>query len=91
VKGPPARCRENPATPALKRDREGVDNREFCLFARGWLVQGIWIALRGDFTVLPRLTYPEALGVIALWGLLFLLVLTMISGDRELMTPGAWK
>ncbi len=26
-----------------------------------------------------------------LWGLLFLLILTMISGARELMTPGAWK
>ena len=26
-----------------------------------------------------------------MWGLLFLLVLTMISGARELMTPGAWK
>src|SRR5262249_55804861 len=26
-----------------------------------------------------------------LWGLLFLLVLTMISGARELMTPGAWE
>ena len=25
------------------------------------------------------------------WGSLFVLVLTMISGARELMTPGAWK
>src|SRR5262249_35186152 len=25
------------------------------------------------------------------WGLLFVLVLTMISGARELMTPGAWE
>ena len=29
--------------------------------------------------------------LVALWGLLFLLILTMISGARELMTPGAWK
>jgi hypothetical protein len=29
--------------------------------------------------------------VVALWGLLFVLVLTMISGARELMTPGAWE
>jgi hypothetical protein len=29
--------------------------------------------------------------LVGLWGLLFLLVLTMISGARELMTPGAWK
>ncbi len=26
-----------------------------------------------------------------IWGLLFVLVLTMISGARELMTPGAWE
>jgi hypothetical protein len=26
-----------------------------------------------------------------LWGILFILVLTMISGARELMTPGAWE
>ena len=26
-----------------------------------------------------------------LWGLCFVVVLTMISGARELMTPGAWK
>src|SRR5204863_9233574 len=25
------------------------------------------------------------------WGLLFVIVLAMISGARELMTPGAWK
>src|SRR5205823_725556 len=29
-------------------------------------------------------------GLTALWGLVFVLVLTMISGARELMTPGAW-
>jgi hypothetical protein len=28
---------------------------------------------------------------VTLWGLLFVLVLTMISGARELMTPGAWQ
>ena len=33
----------------------------------------------------------KALGVVFLWGLLFVLVLTMISGARELMTPGAWE
>ncbi len=38
----------------------------------------------------PRLSYRRALGFTVLWGLLFHLVLTMISGARELMTPGAW-
>jgi hypothetical protein len=30
-------------------------------------------------------------GLVVLWGLLFVLVLTMISGARELLTPGAWE
>jgi hypothetical protein len=56
-----------------------------------WAVQAIWNALRADVPGLPRLSYGKAVGVITLWGLLFVLVLTMISGARELMTPGAWK
>lgn len=62
------------------------------LFAASTLVVWrVWNGLRADFPRLPRLSYPKALGVVGLWGLLFLLVLTMISGARELMTPGAWK
>jgi hypothetical protein len=53
-------------------------------------IQVVWNRLRGDFPILPRLSYGKALGVVVLWGLLFVLVLTMISGARELMTPGAW-
>jgi hypothetical protein len=53
-------------------------------------VKAIWNSLRADVPRLPRLSYPRALGLVVLWGLLFLLVLTMISGARELMTPGAW-
>ena len=56
-----------------------------------WFVQLLWNYLRRDFSVLPRLNYGRALGVVILWGLLFVLVLTMISGARELMTPGAWE
>lgn len=56
-----------------------------------WLIQRTWNGLRHDFPRLPRLSYSRALGVVTLWGLLFVLVLTMISGARELMTPGAWK
>jgi hypothetical protein len=54
-------------------------------------VQRLWNYLARDFTVLPHLTYRRALGLTALWGLLFVVVLTMISGARELMTPGAWE
>jgi len=56
-----------------------------------WAVQGLWNFLARDFTRLPRITFPKALAVVVLWGLCFIVVLTMISGARELMTPGAWK
>lgn len=56
-----------------------------------WAVQGLWNWLRRDFDRLPRLTYRRSLAMVTLWGLLFVLVLTMISGARELMTPGAWE
>src|SRR5687768_8628604 len=60
----------------------------FFLSAAG--VMWIWNFLRRDFVRLPRLSYFKALGVVTLWGMAFLLVLTMISGARELLTPGAW-
>lgn len=55
------------------------------------IVCGLWNWLQRDFRWLPRLTYGKAIGVTVLWGLLFIVVLTMISGARELMTPGAWR
>lgn len=61
------------------------------LLACAGVIRWLWNGLRKDFPILPRLSYPRALGMIVLWGLLFLLVLTMISGARELMTPGAWQ
>jgi len=62
-----------------------------CFLACSWAVQRIWNSLGRDFPRLPPLTFGKALGVVTLWGLLFVLVLTMISGARELMTPGAWR
>jgi hypothetical protein len=55
------------------------------------VVRWLWNYLQRDFPRLPRLSYGKALGVVVLWGLLFVIVLTMISGARELMTPGAWQ
>lgn len=54
-------------------------------------VRWIWNHLAGEFPSLPRLTFKAAGAVVVLWGLVFVLVLTMISGARELMTPGAWE
>ncbi len=61
------------------------------LLFSSWIVQLLWNYLCRDFSFLPRLSYGKALSAVILWGLLFVLVLTMISGARELMTPGAWE
>jgi hypothetical protein len=55
------------------------------------VIRLIWNSLRKDFSRLPHLTYFKSLGLVLLWGLLFVLVLAMISGARELLTPGAWE
>jgi hypothetical protein len=44
-----------------------------------------------DFPGWPKLTFGKALSLTALLSLLMLLVLSMISGARELLTPGAWR
>ena len=57
----------------------------------GFALRWVWNGLARDFPRLPKLTYFRAMGLMMVWGALFVLVLTMISGARELMTPGAWK
>lgn len=59
--------------------------------ASAWGIQRLWNVLQRDFPRLPELTFKAATGIVFLWGLLFVIVLTMISGARELMTPGAWE
>jgi hypothetical protein len=54
-------------------------------------LRAIWNYIQRDFPILPRLSFGRALAGVFLWGLLFVIVLTMISGARELMTPGAWR
>lgn len=56
-----------------------------------WGIRRIWNGLRRDFPRLPALSFGRSVGLVALWGCLFVLILTMISGARELMTPGAWR
>lgn len=60
------------------------------LFA-AWLVRILWNYLRRDFPGLPMLGYRRSLALVLLLGLCFNIVLLMISGTRELMTPGAWE
>jgi hypothetical protein len=61
----------------------------FLLCAAG--VRWMWNSLAKDFQSLPRLDYRKAVALSGLLGLLMLIVLTMISGARELLTPGAWR
>ncbi len=56
-----------------------------------WAVKGVWNHLAKTFVSLPRLGFRRALGLVFVTGLLFYVVLTMISGARELLTPGAWE
>ncbi|MCP3137635.1 hypothetical protein [Pyxidicoccus xibeiensis] len=54
-------------------------------------VKALWNRVQRDFPRLPRLGLGSAVALVFLWGLGFQLVLSMIAGGRELMTPGAWE
>jgi len=56
-----------------------------------WFIRFLWNYLRHDFPRLPLLNYRRAVALVLLLGLCFNIVLLMISGARELMTPGAWE
>jgi hypothetical protein len=53
-------------------------------------VRLLWNFLTKDFPRLPRLSFLKALSLTVLLSLAILLVLVMISGAREVLTPGAW-
>lgn len=50
----------------------------------------LWNLLARDIPKLPRLSFLKALSLTGLLSILMLLILVMISGARELLTPGAW-
>jgi hypothetical protein len=76
----------------LTRERlQSISFFAVCLLLSAGVICCFWNSLKSDFPRLPRLSYFKSLGLVFLWGLLFLLVLTMIAGARELMTPGAWE
>jgi hypothetical protein len=54
------------------------------------VVRWLWNLMCVDWPALRPLTFRRAIVAVVLWGLVFIVVLTMISGARELMTPGAW-
>jgi hypothetical protein len=61
------------------------------LLLAAWGFKALWNYLRRDFSRLPFLSYRMALAFVLLLGLLLNVVLLMIAGTRELMTPGAWE
>ena len=63
----------------------------FLLFACALLFQLTWNYAVKGFGAIPKLNYWRALTLSFLLGLGMLLVLTMISGIREVLTPEAWR
>lgn len=69
---------------------------EVSFFLIGFLVltgicRWLWNGLTKDIPSWPRLSYRGALSLMLLWGLAMTVVLSLISGARELMTPAAWE
>jgi hypothetical protein len=94
--GMPAPLPTNPERVLRLNESPGMRLQAISFFLLGLLgcafaVRLLWNYLQRDFSWLPRLTFLKALGVVVLWGLAFVIVLVMISGARELMTPGAWQ
>jgi len=54
-------------------------------------IRFLWNFVQRDVPKVPRLTFGKALCLTGLLSLGMLLVLSMISGARELLTPGAWR
>src|SRR5437016_4630061 len=63
----------------------------FLLLACAFLFKIIWNYAVKGFPLFPRLNFRRSLCLASLFGLLMLLILTMISGIREVLTPGAWR
>lgn len=61
------------------------------IFLVAYIIKRMWNFFRKDFPNLPELNFKKSLGIVLLWGLAFHLVLSMITGTREIMTPNAWE
>jgi len=61
------------------------------LLLLSWGLKRLWNGLRGAFPSWPVLNFRWAFGLLLLFGMLIHVVLTMIAGARELMTPAAWE
>lgn len=62
----------------------------FLLLLAALGIRLLWNFFARDFPRLPRLSFFKAICLTGLLSLFMLLILVMISGARELLTPGAW-
>lgn len=74
-----------------KRRAEELSFFVFAFLVCGFLVKLLWNYVAAGVAWAPQLTYGKALGALSLWGLVMVVVLSLVSGTRELMTPAAWE
>lgn len=55
------------------------------------VVKFLWNRLAKGIPAIPVINFSKALCLMLVSGLFMYVILTMISGARELMTPGAWE
>ncbi len=78
-------------TPEVRGHLSGISSSLFVvLIVASFLIFFCWNRfVRG--TELPKISWFKSIIVALLGGILFCLILVMIAGSRELLTPGAWK
>jgi hypothetical protein len=89
--GPDESTRRLVLTDAGRLRYEAISFFLVMLLLSALAVRLLWNYLARDFPALPRISFAKSLGVVATWGLLVLVVLTMIAAAREMMTPGSWQ
>ena len=56
-----------------------------------FVVKFLWNRLAKEISAIPQIGFRKTLCLMLVSGLFMYVILTMISGARELMTPGAWE
>ncbi|MDB5336377.1 MAG: hypothetical protein JWN70_1996, partial [Planctomycetaceae bacterium] len=74
-----------------KRRLEEISFFVVCFFLGAAVFRLLWNLVQKDIPWWPRLSYRGTLGLLCVWGCLLTVVLSLISGARELMTPAAWR
>jgi hypothetical protein len=63
----------------------------FLLLICAFLLKLLWNYAFKGYNAVPRIKFLQALSLSILFGLVMLLILAMISGIREVLTPDAWR